>query len=161
MIERLLIASVLIVAFLVVIAAGRRWYDRRNEQIEQRLRARSVEASPTAGSHAAASATVSPRIVYFTTQSCVVCKAQQEPAIAALLARRGDVVIERYDAVAEREVADEYGVLSVPTTAVYDASGRLVTVNRGFAPASVLLAQVSGQEPAFEGGSVMSSEPLR
>ena len=51
-------------------------------------------------------------------------------------------------------------MLSVPTTAVYDASGELVTVNRGFAPAALLLSQLRGDAPAFEGGMSMSSEPV-
>lgn len=153
MFERLILAGGLLALLLVAIAAGRRWYAWRNTRIEARLRESSVPSQ--AGSPG------QPRIVYFTTQTCVVCKAQQEPAINALLARRSDVIVERYDAVEERALADEYGVLSVPTTAVYDAAGTLVTVNRGFASASLLLAQVSGAAPSFEGGTAMPSEPLR
>jgi thiol-disulfide isomerase/thioredoxin len=98
--------------------------------------------------------------VYFTTKTCVVCKAQQEPALAALQRHAADVRVERHDAIEERELADEYGVLSVPTTAVYDRDGRLVTVNRGFTPAAVLLAQIEGREPRLEGGALMASETL-
>ncbi|MDA1010914.1 MAG: thioredoxin family protein [Chloroflexi bacterium] len=159
MLERLIIAGALVALLLAVIAAGRRWYAWRNERIERRLRDR-AEAQ-RADTQTGSGSSRAPRIVYFTTQTCVICKAQQEPAIAALLNRRTDVLVERHDAVDERDLADEYGVLSVPTTAVYDASGRLVTVNRGFAPAALLLAQVSGNEPAFEGGTAMPSEPLR
>ncbi|MEX2375418.1 MAG: thioredoxin family protein [Dehalococcoidia bacterium] len=153
MIERLILAGGLLTLLLVAIAAGRRWYAWRNARIEEHLRASTVSGQTASPGQ--------PRIVYFTTQTCVVCKAQQEPAIKALLERRGDVIIERYDAVEERALADEYGVLSVPTTAVYDATGELVTVNRGFAPASLLLAQVSGAAPSFEGGTAMPSEPLQ
>jgi len=158
--ERLLIAGALVAAILLVIAAGRRWYTWRNARIDGRLRAQAREAG-TSASDASTQAGGRPRIVYFTTQTCVVCKAQQEPAIAALLQRRDDVVVERHDAVEERGIADEYGILSVPTTAVYDAAGQLVNVNRGFAPASLLLAQVSGADPSFDGGTAMPSEPLR
>lgn len=152
MIERLVIAAVLLAMFALAIALGRRWYDARNARIEARLRAASTA---THGSVAA------PRIVYFTTKTCVVCRAQQEPAMTAVAGRAPDVRIERHDAVEERALADEYGVLSVPTTAVYGRDGALVTVNRGFAPASVLLAQIEGREPSFESGAVMASEPLR
>lgn len=153
MIERLLIASAALALVLFAIAVGRRWYAWRNGRIEERLRAetRTTEGAPVAG----------PRIVYFTTQTCVVCKAQQEPAIAAVRERLGDLLrIERHDAVEERALADRYGVLTVPTTAVYDRAGELVTVNRGFAPAAVLLAQLNGETPAFEGGALMSSEAV-
>lgn len=148
MLERLLIAAAVLAVVALAIAGGRAWYAWRNTRIEARLR----DEAPSG---------VGPRIVYFTTQTCVVCKAQQEPAIAAVLERMGTALrIERHDAVAERAEADRYGVLSVPTTAVYDASGDLVTVNRGFAPAALLLSQLRGHAPSFEGGVAMSSEPV-
>ncbi len=148
MLERLLIAGAVLALVLIGIAAGRRWYAWRNDRIETDLRGEAPEGS-------------GPRIVYFTTQTCVVCKAQQEPAIAAVLERMGATLrIERHDAVEERAIADRYGVLSVPTTAVYDATGELVTVNRGFAPAALLLSQLRGDVPSFEGGTAMSSEPV-
>ncbi|MCK9487461.1 MAG: thioredoxin family protein [Dehalococcoidia bacterium] len=153
MLERLLVAGTVIALLTVAIALGRRWYEARNARIEVRLR-QSVPAIAGAGR------AVAPRIVYFTTRTCVVCKAQQEPAMAALRQRVQDLVVERHDAVEERSLADEYGVLSVPTTAVYDRQGQLVTVNRGFTPAAVLLAQVEGTEPSLEGGAEMSSEPV-
>lgn len=153
MLERLLIAATVLGVVLLVIAAGRRWYAWRNARIEARLRAEASGAQEDAGS--------GPRIVYFTTQTCVVCKAQQEPAIAAVVERMGPPLrVERHDAVEERALADRYGVLTVPTTAVYDASGALVSVNRGFAPAALLLAQLRGDVPSFEGGTAMHSEPV-
>ncbi len=149
MLERLIIAGAVLALLALAIAGGRAWYTWRNARIEERLRGE------------APSSTGGPRIVYFTTQTCVVCRAQQEPAIAAVLERMGATLrIERHDAVAERAAADRYGVLSVPTTAVYDASGELVTVNRGFAPAALLLSQLRGEAPSFEGGAPMSSEPV-
>lgn len=151
MVERLLIALAVLALLVLAVALGRRWYAWRNRRIEARLR---TEDARRAGSDG-------PRIVYFTTRTCVVCKAQQEPAIAAVLQRMGgDVRLERHDAVEERELADRYGVLSVPTTAVYDAGGELVTVNRGFAPAALLLSQLRGEAPSFDGGAPMSSELL-
>jgi thiol-disulfide isomerase/thioredoxin len=150
MLERLAVATVLVALFFVAVAVGRRWYAWRNNRIEARLRAETPTTEATTG----------PRIVYFTTQTCVVCKAQQEPALAALVKHAGEVRVERHDAIANRALADQYGVLSVPTTAVYDRAGQLVTVNRGFTPAAVLLAQIEGREPALEGGAAMPSETL-
>jgi thiol-disulfide isomerase/thioredoxin len=151
MLERLVVAAALLALFFLAVALGRGWYARRNARIEARLRAAGLADAPDS---------VTPRIVYFTTKTCVVCKAQQEPALAALQRHAADVRVERHDAIEERELADEYGVLSVPTTAVYDRDGRLVTVNRGFTPAAVLLAQIEGREPRLEGGALMASETL-
>lgn len=158
MVERVLIAGAVLALLALAIALGRRWYEARNRRIEARLRAETGAASPP--EPGASVAEVAPRIVYFTTRTCVICKAQQEPAMAALAARLPDLLVERHDAVEERALADQYGVLSVPTTAVYDRTGELVTVNRGFTPAAVLLAQVEGREPSLEGGAEMSAEPL-
>jgi thiol-disulfide isomerase/thioredoxin len=150
MLDRVLIAAGLLALFALALWLGRRWYAARNARIEARVR----KSSPA---QAEADA---PRIVYFTTQSCVVCKTQQEPALDALQERMSDLVIERFDAVVEGELAKTYGVLSVPTTAVYDRTGTLVTINRGFTPAAVLRAQIDGTDPEFESGSVMASEQV-
>lgn len=148
MTERTLIALAVVAGFALAVALGRRWYAWRNARIEARLRAETALA-PASGQ---------PRVVYFTTKTCVICKVQQEPALTALAERVPDLRIDRHDAVAATDLAKEYGVLSVPTTAVYDRSGALVTINRGFTPAAVLLAQVEGRAPDLEGGAQMSSE---
>ncbi|MBM3139378.1 MAG: thioredoxin family protein [Chloroflexi bacterium] len=153
MTERLLVAASLIAAIALAIAAARLWLRLRDRRILARLLAGKPPASE--------GATTPPRIVYFTTRSCVVCRAQQEPALERLRARLPELRLERHDAVADAALAGEYGVLSVPTTAVFDRAGRLVTINRGFAPASVLLAQIEGREPSMEGGLAMAAEPLQ
>jgi thiol-disulfide isomerase/thioredoxin len=160
MLERVLIALALLALFAAVVWLGRRWYERRNARIEERLRASAaagtatgVPATATAGVEGAVhenGSTGAPRIVYFTTRSCLVCKTQQEPAIDTLRDEVPEVVIEQYDAVQEADLAKEYGVLLVPTTAVYDRSGELVAINRGFAPAVRLRAQVEGRAAAAE-----------
>ena len=152
MLERLLIAAVVIGGVALAIALTRRALAIRDRRIVDRLRAETPEAAPHAHSI--------PRIVYFTTTSCVVCKVQQQPAIEELLEKLPELEIDKYDAVEERELADQYGVLSVPTTAVYDRQGELVSINRGFAPAAVLYAQATGAEVMLDGGQEMSAERL-
>jgi hypothetical protein len=78
--------------------------------------------------------------------------------LRALSERRPDLVIERHDAIEDRELASQFSVLSVPTTAVYDGSGALVSINRGFTPAAVLLAQIEGRDVAAEGGLAFEGE---
>ncbi len=148
MIERTLIALALIALLIAGLAAARALLRRRDRRLVSRLRA-SEGTAPAA-----------PRVVYFTTSSCVVCRAQQQPALAALERELPELVLERHDAVAERALAKQYGVITVPTTAVYDRNGQLVTINRGFTPATVLYSQIEGTEPVLESGGAMASEPV-
>ena len=132
MLERALLVIAGVGVLVLATAAVRTLVAARTRGVLARLRA--TEAASAGGG----------RLVYFTTSSCVVCRYQQEPALEALLSDLPEVSLERHDAIEERELAERYGVLSVPTIAVYDRTGSLVTVNRGFTPASVLRAQLEG-----------------
>lgn len=149
MLERLLLAGLLLLLTVAAIQAARWALRRADARAMQRLQADAAQAPPAA-----------PRIVYFTTSTCVVCRMQQEPAIEALRERRPDVRVDVVDAVAERALSDEFRVRSVPTTAVYDAEGALVSINRGFAPAAMLLAQIENRPVEAEGGADTAGEPL-
>jgi thioredoxin 1 len=154
MIERTAIALALLALVAGAIVVARWWMAHRDARILRELR--SGERAPGDATAAARG----PRVVYFTTQSCVVCRVQQEPALDTLAREFPGLRIERHDAVEEQPIADMYGVLSVPTTAVYDAGGELVTINRGFAPAAALAAQLAGEVPHMEGGAPMEGERL-
>ncbi len=80
-----------------------------------------------------------PYILYFTGDSCSVCRTHQEPA----LARLGDVRIEKVDAVAERTLADRFHVYTLPTTVVMAPDGHAVHVNYGYAPTPKLERQLA------------------
>jgi len=80
-----------------------------------------------------------PYILYFTGDSCTVCRTHQEPA----LARLGDVRVDKVDAVAERALADRFHVYTLPTTVVMGADGRALHVNYGYAPAPKLERQLA------------------
>jgi len=80
-----------------------------------------------------------PYILYFTGESCTVCKTHQEPA----LARLDGVRVDRVDAVHQRELADRFHVYTLPTTVVVSADGRPMHVNYGYAPAPKLERQLA------------------
>ena len=80
-----------------------------------------------------------PYILYFTGDSCTVCRTHQEPA----LARLGDVRIDKVDAVADRALADRFHVYTLPTTVVMAPDGRALHVNYGYAPAPKLERQLA------------------
>ena len=150
MLERLLITGALIAAIAGAMALVRFVLRRRDARLIARINAASNAARDAEG----------PRIVYFTTRSCVVCRAQQEPALDAVLDEVPALRLETHDAVEERGLAAEFSVLSVPTTAVYGRDGVLVAINRGFASAAVLHAQLDGREVQPDGGQAMTGERL-
>jgi len=96
-------------------------------------RARRLAAGVTAAPAA------DPYILYFTGDSCTVCKTHQEPALAKL----GGVRVDRVDAIEERGLADRFHVYTLPTTVVMAADGRALHINYGYAPAPKLERQLA------------------
>jgi hypothetical protein len=80
-----------------------------------------------------------PYILYFTGENCSVCRTHQEPA----LARLDGVRIDKVDAVAERTLADQFHVYTLPTTVVMASDGHAVHVNYGYAAAPKLQRQLA------------------
>jgi thiol-disulfide isomerase/thioredoxin len=88
-----------------------------------------------------------PTILYFTTPTCVPCKTTQRPALVRLQERVGSSIeVIEIDASERSEVADYWGVLSVPTTFIIDSKGRPRRVNHGVASAEKLEMQLKEVE---------------
>lgn len=87
-----------------------------------------------------------PYILYFTGESCTVCRTHQEPALSKL----GTVRVDKVDAIAERELADRFHVYTLPTTVVMAADGSALHVNYGYAPANKLERQLAEARGAAE-----------
>jgi len=117
--------AVVVAGTVVLAAASLELYRSRRA----RSRTLGVSAQPSS----------EPYILYFTGDSCTVCKTHQEPA----LARLGSVRIDKVDAVAERELADRFSVYTLPTTVVMSAEGTALHVNYGYAPAPKLERQLA------------------
>jgi thioredoxin 1 len=84
-----------------------------------------------------------PAILYFTTPTCAPCKTLQRPALARLKDRLGDgLQVIEVDASARLDLANYWGVLSVPTTFIIDRRGRPRRVNHGVASAEKLFKQI-------------------
>jgi len=114
-----------VVGAVVLAAAGLETFRSRRA----RLLAAGATSAPAAD----------PYILYFTGDSCTVCKTHQEPALAKL----GAVRVDKVDAVEERTLADRFHVYTLPTTVVMAADGRAVHVNYGYAPAPKLERQLA------------------
>lgn len=88
-----------------------------------------------------------PAILYFTTPTCVPCRAVQRPALARLVEQHGDALqVIEIDASQQPELANYWGVLSVPTTFIIDSRGRPRRVNHGIANAEKLGRQIEEVE---------------
>ena len=91
----------------------------------------------SAGATAAPSA--DPYILYFTGESCTVCRTHQEPA----LSRLEGVRIDKVDAVVEHSLAERFHVYTLPTTVVMGSDGSALHVNYGYAPLIKLQRQLA------------------
>ena len=84
-----------------------------------------------------------PAVLYFTMEGCVPCRMTQRPALKKLSDMAGDQIqIIQVDVVEEPQLAESWGVLSVPTTFIIDPLGRPRRVNHGVALAEKLLDQI-------------------
>lgn len=84
-----------------------------------------------------------PAILYFTSTTCAPCRTIQGPAIEELRAEFGErLQIVKIDASEKLELADRWGVLTVPTTFLLDAKGHPRRINNGVMSASRLRRQL-------------------
>jgi thioredoxin-like negative regulator of GroEL len=84
-----------------------------------------------------------PTILYFTTPTCVPCRTMQGPTLESVAkAHDGDLQVIKIDAQERPEVADHWGVLSVPTIFVLDRRGKPRFFNAGVTRAEKLEQQL-------------------
>ena len=122
---------------LAIIAAGLGFYWLNN-----RL---TLGRAPTETLGSAVTGAGRPVILYFTTPGCVPCKTIQKPALGQIQAILGEKLqVVEIDASLQPDMAQRWGVLSVPTTFVIDSRGQARHVNHGVARAEKLLKQLQG-----------------
>lgn len=84
-----------------------------------------------------------PAILYFTAPGCVPCMTIQRPALDTVRKRLGDrVQIFEFDASRHVRLANQWAVLSVPTTFLIDPRGRPRKVNNRAMTSDHLIAQL-------------------
>jgi thiol-disulfide isomerase/thioredoxin len=84
-------------------------------------------------------------LVTFSTPSCAACQTAQAPAVHQVEQRLGasSLRVVRIDAASQPDLANAFGILTVPSTVVLDASGKVAAVNHGFAPSQRLVQQLT------------------
>jgi thioredoxin 1 len=114
----------------------RAWTMRRNHQ--------TVMQSPRELTAIGLPADGQPVIIGFTGEYCAPCRTYQHPALEKLRQQfRETLHIQEVDALAYADLAQRYGVLTVPTTVVLDGSRKVVAINYGVASAEKLRQQVA------------------
>jgi thioredoxin 1 len=135
---RLGLTALIIAAGLAAFWAWNRWQLRRLA----RPQAASLAGLETRPANTAA-------VLYFRTPECTVCTTAQRPALDRLAAELGAAVkVIEVDASVQHDVADYWGVLSVPTTFVIDATGQPRAINHGLTSKEKLQRQLEAARVA-------------
>jgi thiol-disulfide isomerase/thioredoxin len=131
MIERLVLASVLLVLGFVVYQALRRYH---------------IHKTAATSLHDPILSDLKqgvPAIVYFTTPGCIPCVTQQQPALNRLQSQLGEgIQVIKIDASENSEAAHRWGVFSAPTTFILDHHKQVRDVNYGVADTPKLIRQL-------------------
>ena len=122
MIERLALVLVLTAA-----AVGAYYLFRQ-------LHMRRMEPAPVTGR---------PTLLYFRSDSCAVCPTQGRFVDQLAAQWDGRVAVQRVDAERDPDTAARYRVMTLPTTVLVDADGRVRHVNYGLTDAQKLGRQLA------------------
>ena len=71
-----------------------------------------------------------PALLYFTTEDCVQCRLQQTP-ILTQLSTVTHIAVHKFDAIEQKNLADFFGIMTVPTTIWLDKLHRPAAINHG------------------------------
>jgi hypothetical protein len=85
-----------------------------------------------------------PGLLVFGSPDCRTCVGAQKPALRNLAAKLGKAIqILDVDVTTQPELAERYGVLSLPTIFILDRTGLPQKVNHGFVPSAELHGQLA------------------
>lgn len=102
-----------------------------------------------------------PFILYFTTPDCVPCRTVQRPALQSLKTTLGEQFrIVEINAYEHPDLVKQYGILSIPTTFIFDSAGVPRFVNHGVIRKERLLTQLQ-QVMAFESSTMAIQDRQR
>ena len=133
--DRLLILAVSVAVVAAAVILVKAWSARATRAVQERTPAWDALGAEPDGRRT---------LIAFSTPSCAACHKAQTPAIQLATQQLGDTVrVIKVDADRQPEVAQAFGVLTVPSTVVIGAAGqRIVAINQGFAASAKLVAQL-------------------
>jgi thiol-disulfide isomerase/thioredoxin len=137
MIEPLLITLAIFVAGYSGYALYRRW--NGSHALSQLAHQEKPPAADLSGYVAGV-----PGIVLFTADYCTPCKMYQRPAIERLARQIGadHLQVIHVDVQTQPELAQKWGVMSLPTTVIFDQTGVPRHINHGITPTEKLNEQL-------------------
>ena len=136
MIDRIIIVAALVVIVVAAVAVTRWRTRRRFEKLQEQAAPALLE---TLGVEPDGRAIV----VAFSSPGCAACHTAQAPALRALESTFSELVrVVPIDLSRRPEVADTFGILTVPATVVLGNQGQVLAANHGFAPLPRLTEQV-------------------
>jgi hypothetical protein len=136
-----------VLVFVSLLSCAIVWYGRRFVEKRRQIAFTALPLQPLSDTNETDtySARVPVRILAFSSADCHQCHTLQTPALQRVTeARKYQVSVEEIDAPGSPDLTQRYQVLTVPTTVVLDATGRVHAVNYGFANTQRLLEQVDG-----------------
>ena len=139
------IGILLVVVLLVslVVQSGRRFVESQRRKVLAAVPVSPVDTTHAIISEEVSSSTSPVRILAFSSEDCKQCHQLQAPALQRVQQHHGDTVaVVEIDAVASPQLAQQYHILTVPSTVILDPSGKAHAVNYGFANTQRLLQQV-------------------
>ena len=84
-----------------------------------------------------------PTLAEFGWRTCIPCK-EMKPILEELAVgyegKLNVVIVEIYE---HRELAQQYGIMAIPTQIVFDSSGKEITRHMGFWPKEEIIAQLN------------------
>ena len=128
--ERFLLAAAILLGIATAGVLARWLMDRRIAAAMANL---TVEVSPVGV----------PRVIAFSGPGCAACRTQRRILDEVVAGWKGTVEVAYVDAVAEHDLAQRFGVITVPTTVVSAPDGRIVGVNGGLVDGDRLRAQLA------------------
>lgn len=140
-----IIVRIGVLGLVALLVCATVWYGRRFVEKRRQAAFAALPLQPLSvpNGTAAPSARTPVRILAFSSADCHQCHTMQTPALQRVTgARTYQVSVEEIDAPASPELTRRYQVLTLPTTVILDAAGRVHAVNYGFASTQRLLDQV-------------------
>lgn len=93
-------------------------------------------------------------ILYFTGENCTICHVAQRPALRRLREAITDLQVTEIDVGVDPQAARAYRVMTLPTTVILDARGRVSALNAGYVGETLLRTQVEAARTVGAGEAV-------